>query len=116
MGLSKKLHMRIQIFLIFFLFIGCNEKPDKIITPKKTNDLQWLLTGLPDDHTKENIIAKLYGFQFENIGGCVVSKQLRDSINLINKKTNDSLTRKFGKYWRRDFQDCIEYIDKKIIR
>ncbi len=106
--------MRIILFFILFLFVSCSEKSGKIVTPKKTGDLKWFLTGLPDDHTKENIIAKLYGFQYENIGGCVISKGLRDSINLINKKTNDSLIKKFGKHWRRDFQDCIEYIDRKI--
>lgn len=116
MSLTKKIQMRILILLFICLFIACNINHYEINAPKKSNELKWLLSGLPDDHTKENIIAKLYGFQFEDVGGCVVSKQLRDSINLINKKTNDSLTRKFGKYWRRDFQDCIEYIDKKIIR
>ncbi len=114
MALSRKLDMRIDIFLILCLFAGCSEKPDKIITTKKTDGLKWLLTGLPDDHTKEIIIAKLYGIQFEDIGGCVVSRELRNSINLINKKTNDSLIQKFGKHWRRDFQDCMKYIDKKI--
>ena len=109
--------MRILIFLLFCLFVACHVKQDKIQTSQasqKRNELKWLLTGLPDDHTKENIIANLYGFQFEDVGGCVVSKEVRDSINLINKKKNDSLIKKFGKHWRRDFQDCIEYIDKKI--
>lgn len=70
---------------------------------------------MPGDHLKENTTAKLYGFQFEDISGCVVSRALRDSINLINKK-NDRLIQKFGKHWRRDFQDCMDYINKKINR
>jgi hypothetical protein len=78
--------------------------------------LKWLLTGLPDDLSRENGIAKFYGFQFEALGGCVASKNLRDSINLVNKKTNDSLTKKFGKYWRRDFEECIAFIDRKTNR
>lgn len=108
--------MKIHLFLILCLFLTCNNDQEKIVEQKKNNDLKWLLTGLPDDHTKENAIAKFYGFQFEDIGGCVVSKKLRDSINLINKKTNDNLTKKFGKYWRRDFEACIEFVERKTSR
>ncbi len=113
MGLTKNIKMRIQILLLLCLFVTCNVKQYKIYAPKKNSSLKWLLTGLPDDHTKENIVAKLYGFQFEDIGGCVVSKELRDSINLINKKTNDSLLKKFGKHWKRDFEACVTFIERK---
>jgi hypothetical protein len=43
-------------------------------------------------------------------------KNLQMKIYLLNKKTNDSLTEKFGKYWRRDFQLCIEFVERKTNR
>jgi hypothetical protein len=110
----KKLQMRIYILVIIFIFANCNKINQEIpLTTKNTNELKWLLTGLPNDHSKENFVAKLYGFQFEDVGGCVVSEKLRDSINLINRKTNDSLRKKFGKYWRINFEAWVKYVERK---
>ena len=92
--------MRIYILLLLCTFTNCNNVNQQTASsPTNKNELKWLLAGgVPDYHTKENAIAKFYGFQFEAVGGCVVSKQFRDSINIINRKTNDSLTKKFGKH------------------
>jgi hypothetical protein len=105
------------MLLILCIFTNCNNINQEMAkVPTNKNELKWLLTGLPADLSRENGIAQFYGFQFEAVGGCVVSKSLRDSINLINKKANDSLTEKFGKYWRRDFESCIEFVERKTNR
>ncbi len=103
----------IALFIILFL-TSCMAKEKKLIAPKKNNELNWLLSGLPDDHTNENLIAKLYGFQFVDMGGCVVSKKLRDSIRMENKKLSEMLTNKFGKNWRIDFDKRVAYVNERI--
>ncbi len=103
------------ITLSFILFLAsCTAKENKIIEAKKKNDLTWLITGLPDNHTNENIVAKLYGFQFASFGGCVVSNQLRDSIRNENEKLNKLLSRKFGKNWRVNFDKRVQYVNETI--
>ena len=73
-----------------------SSKQINIIYIQKKIKLKWLLTGLPDDTRTKNIVAKMYGFQYYPVGGCVVSKKLRDSVNLVNKTTNEILVKKFG--------------------
>jgi hypothetical protein len=108
--------MKIQVFLLFYLLASCKDNLEKNNLSEKNNELKWLLTGLPDNHTKENCIALFYGFQSEDVGGCVISKKLRDSINVINRKTNDSLIKRFGKHWRSNFETCVEFVERKTTR
>lgn len=101
--------------LFLFLFNLCFNSTQKstIYIPKEMK-LKWLLKGLPDDNRAKNIIANMYGFEYLNVGGCVVSKKLNDSINVVNKATNEILVKKFGKNWRWKFEERVEYIEQKI--
>lgn len=74
----------------------------------------WLLTGLPDENKARNAIANMYGFQYRFVGGCVVTKQVRDSINILNKATNEILIKKFGRNWRKNFEERVEYLENRI--
>ena len=56
----------------------------------------------------------MYGFQYYPVGGCVVSKKLRDSVNLVNKTTNEILVKKFGLNWRWKFDKRVKYIEEKM--
>ena len=91
-----------------------SSKQINIIYKQKKIKLKWLLTGLPDDTRTKNIVAKMYGFQYYPVGGCVVSKKLRDSVNLVNKTTNEILVKKFGLNWRWKFDKRVKYIEEKM--
>ena len=56
----------------------------------------------------------MYGFQYYPVRGCVVSKKLRDSVNLVNKTTNEILVKKFGLNWRWKFDYRVEEIEEKM--
>jgi hypothetical protein len=105
--------MRIIIPLLVIVIASCQHKkePDKT---KSTSELKWLLTGLPDELIAENIVAKMYGFQFLSFGGCVVSNQLRDSIKKENQVVKILLSKKYSKNWRNDFDKRVEYVDSII--
>ena len=100
------------ILVLFFLNTSLSSKQINTIYIQK--ELKWLLIGLPDDNRAKNILAKMYGFQYYPVGGCVVSKKLRDSVNLVNKTTNEILVKKFGINWRWKFDDIVEYIEEKM--
>ena len=102
------------IQLTFLFNTGFNNKQKSNIYSQKEIKLKWLLTGLPDDNTAKNIIAKMYGFEYLNVGGCVVSKKLKDSITIVNKATNSILIKKFGKKSRWEFEERVEYIEQKM--
>ena len=85
------------ILVLFFLNTSLSSKQINTIYIQK--ELKWLLIGLPDDNRAKNILSKMYGFQYYPVGGCVVSKKLRDSVNLVNKTTNEILVKKFGTNW-----------------
>ncbi len=103
-----------SILLLFLFSTGFkhNQKNNSYI-PKEIK-LKWLLTGLPEDNRAKNVLAKMYGFQYYSVGGCVVSKKLRDSVNMVNKVTNEILIKKFGKKWGWRFEERVEYIEQKM--
>jgi hypothetical protein len=106
--------MRIIIPLLAIVIASCQYKKEPSKT-KSTSELKWLLTGLPDELIAENIIAKIYGFQFFSFGGCVVSNQLRDSINKENKKLYLILSKKYSKSWKINFDKRVKYIDSTLL-
>lgn len=105
-----------SIILLFLFCTGFNlNQKSNIYIPKEIK-LKWLLTGLPDDIGGKNVIAKMYGFQYSWVGGCVVSNKLRDSVKMVNKVTNEILMKKFGKNWRWKFEERVEYIEQKLLQ
>jgi hypothetical protein len=106
--------MKIIILLLLIVSTSCENKKE-LVTEKSTNELKWLVTGLPDAHFVENTIAKMYGFQFVPFGGCFVSNQLRDSINKENQIVNTILSTKYGKNWKIDFDKRVTYVDSILL-
>ncbi len=103
-----------SILLLFLFSTGLNDYQKSNTYIPKENKPKWLLTGFPADNRAKNVIAKMYGFQYYSVGGCVVSKKLRDSVNRVNKFTNEMLIKKFGKKWRLKFEERVEYIEQKM--
>lgn len=64
-----------KFILVLFFLTSLRGKQINTIYIQK--ELKWLLTGLPDNNRAKNIVAKMYGFQYYPMGGCVVSKKLR---------------------------------------
>lgn len=80
----------------------------------------WLLIyGLPnfERQNSENVIAQKWGIDFFSIAGCVVSKELEDSVEQQNRKVKPLIEKKFGKDWYKRFDKEVDAefeIEKKV--
>jgi len=59
----------------------------------------------------ETIVGQKWNIDFIGIDNCFVSKELKDSIDALNKKTYDLLSKEYGNDWRerynRDFESTL---------
>jgi hypothetical protein len=102
--------LKILCPLLFILSSSCKNKSVEITRLVKTDTLPAILiSGLGDD-AQENIlnsVAKKFGFRFLRVGGCVVSKNLSDSMRQHNDKMYKMLEAKYGKGFRNRFYDKV---------
>ncbi len=107
--------MRLFILLITILnLFACKDNSQLTEEPIKDTTLKILTYGLPDmnESHARNSIARKYGFSYYAVAGCVVSKELRDSILQENKKGYDILSKKFVKDWRSKFEEEVDTMRK----
>ena len=113
--------MKLPIFLIITVIVlGCRDN-SKLKTDEATKDttLKILTYGLPDmeENHARNSVGKKYGFTYYPVAGCVVPKELLDSIHQENKKVYEILSRKLGQNWRTKFEqevDTMRQLQSKI--
>jgi len=106
---------KILISLLPIFLIGCkqNSQNDKQnVNQVDTNKKLRLLTyGEPPDmerQSAENVIAEKWGIEYFGVAGCVVSKELIDSVNKHNKEVNVLINNKYGKSWQNIFNKEVE--------
>jgi hypothetical protein len=76
--------------------------------------LRILVYGLPNFERKnaEDLVAGKYGFNFYGVAGCIVSQELQDSVEKVNKPIYQAIEKKYGK----DFWDRFEKeVDKEAV-
>jgi hypothetical protein len=95
--------------IIPLLIIGLFSCVDKGQIPLETNipkdtSLKIIVTGLTDLETITQLdsLAKKYAFKYYPLG-CVVTKQLMDSVEKENNITYKILEKRYGKNWRNNF-------------
>ena len=61
-------------------------------------------------------VAKKYGIVYKSVAGCIVSKELVDSVQKHNDEVYHQLEKKYGPGWKASFEkqiDSLERIEKK---
>jgi hypothetical protein len=84
------------------------------------NDHDSLMTiqtfGMPsfdEDHSPRDIIARKWGFRYDHVADCVVSKQLSASIDAHNNEVNCILIKMYGPDWEKKFEEQVKSEYKK---
>jgi hypothetical protein len=54
------------------------------------------------------IIAEKWGIEFVSVAGCIVNKDLMDSIKHVNEKSYKLIEAKYGKSWEDRFESEVE--------
>ncbi|SHF98423.1 hypothetical protein [Chryseobacterium sp. OV279] len=115
----RKIRMNYLLIVLTILIQSCNEQEKKVDALKTENDYTLLMYGLPDmeRQNSRNIIAEKWAIKFKSVAGCVVSKELVDSVKTINDRVNKNIEKKYGKNWNAQFEKEIgeEYEKEKQI-
>lgn len=107
----KQLKAIYLLMILTVLIQSCNKQNrEKIIVDKKqdtTDTIFTLLTyGFMDrERQKANdIIAKTWGIRFYAVAGCLVTKDLIDSVKTNNDHVNKLIEKKYGANWQEKFE------------
>ncbi len=107
--------LRFVLPIVILLFYSCNNNRQKLTqkTDSKDTSLKIISTGLPSIEaiTQLNTLSKKYGFKYYPVG-CVVTKQLMDSIQRENNLTYKILEDRFGRGWRNNFNSQYAKINQ----
>lgn len=106
----------------FYLFISlsficslfsCSLKTEsdlktEVFKSKKNKFPDFLLYGelapLNYIDVRDTLLTKKFGFTLKRIDGCEVTKELVDSIEIYNRKTNSIIEKKSGRNWKENFE------------
>lgn len=76
-----------------------------------TFEFRILTSGLPPDpkYVKAlSVVEKKWGIQYYPVAGCIVSKELEDSMNRWNNVAEKRIEAKYGKDWWKTFHKEVE--------
>lgn len=62
-------------------------------------EFRWLTYGEPGNEVVKNFVASKWGIEFYPVAGCVVTRELKDSVAQQNKKVEPRLIKKYGNDW-----------------
>ena len=108
------------LFVLSFIVFSCKQKfqnglaisyaSTAILAHIYHAELKILVHGLPENNYTKlyNRVSAKYGVMSYQIGGCVISRKLRDSVCVENQKVYKILDKKFGKGWHQKFNAAIE--------
>jgi len=104
---------RIFALGLFLAFLACsNENSGQTsISPvnKKDSLLRVLTYGLSPWRGAADVwIAKQYGFCYYPVSGCIVTKELKDSIDNENEKVYQVLARQYGPGWKQAYTRKVD--------
>lgn len=101
------------LFTLLVLFaLSCkNQSANKQNNSKTADTTLTLLTyGEPyrERDRAEDVVAKKYGFKILAVAGCVVSEDLIDSVDRVNKRVNKLLDQRLGPNWRPGYEKEVD--------
>lgn len=105
-----------RLFVVGLVLIisACkNERHEKasITAINKKDSLQRVLTyGISQlsGGAAEVFVAKQYGFCYYPVTGCVLTKELLDSIDKENKKVYQTLAEEYGTNWKQQYTQKVD--------
>ncbi|KFF21985.1 hypothetical protein [Chryseobacterium sp. JM1] len=115
----KLIKITYLLIILSILIQSCSEQGKKGNPLKTENDYTLLMYGLPnmEKQNSRNVIAEKWEIKFESVAGCVVTKELTDSVKTINDRVGKNIEKKYGKNWKTEFEKEIqeEYAREKQI-
>lgn len=110
---------------ILFLFISicltlfCNAQDSTASKNSKVDNFTLFTSGLPDmqQRNARDVVSKKWEIKFLLVAGCMVPKELRDSIRKHNLTVNKNIEEKYGTGWRDTFEKevAIEFDKQQIV-
>ncbi len=113
--IEKNMLRQLSVGLIFFFIVCCKNKTLPIDKVKAADTSLKILTyGLANIEQQRamNTLAKKYSFHYYSVAGCIVSKQLLDSVDKENDKVYNILKERYGKDWRLTFATEVDTMQK----
>jgi hypothetical protein len=111
--------------IIFFLIILngttllCYAQDTTAAKNNKTENFTLLTAGLSDmqERNAKDVVAERWSIKFKSVAGCMVTKELRDSMYRNNIIVTKNIEDKYGKSWRNKFEKevKIEFEKQKIV-
>ena len=80
-------------------------------------EFRWLTYGEPGGEEVKNFVANKWGIELYRVAGCVVTRELMDSVAQQNKKVEPRIIKKYGNDWMARFQKDVEaeYLNENIV-
>lgn len=116
--------MQYPKFILFLLIsicltLFCNAQDSTASKNSKVDNFTLLTAGLSDmqERNARDVVAEKWKIKFLPVAGCMVPKELRDSIRKHNLIANKNIEAKYGKDWRDKFEKevVIEFKKQQIV-
>lgn len=104
---SSKLILFILAIAIFYPQSGSAQQKRIPISAYDKNTILTYGLGSYQRQNAERIIAPKWGIKFVQVAGCVVTQAITDSIDVHNKVVYRNMEKKYGKDWKKQFDDEI---------
>jgi hypothetical protein len=100
------------IFFLWLIVLGILLQMNNCFAQTKTinQKLRLLVYGLPDfkRQNAENVTAQKWGIEFYSVAGCLVTKELVDSVEKHNNTVKPLIIKKYGKDWSDKFDKEVD--------
>lgn len=85
----------------------------------QTAPFRWLYCGesSPSHDIIFNFVGEKWNIDFISVAGCVITKELQDSVNLHNDQIASLMVGKYGNNWRKDFDESLmeEFNNESVV-
>ncbi len=111
--LTRKFIIIPAVILLMALVGSCRRKlqsQDEPFVWSQKVPLTYLSYGFPKDMRTQNVrsvLSKKWALTDKSVAGCLVSRQLKDSVDHHNRKVKDAMNARFGKNWEKQYK--IDY-------
>lgn len=105
---------------IFLLLLSCNNTNSATAETSSTHNkdsLHRVLTygiSQPGSSTAAVLVAKQYGFYYYPVTGCVITKQLIDSINKENDNVYRAIAKEYGENWQEGYTNKTDSLSRLL--
>jgi hypothetical protein len=108
-----------KLFLAFIIVCACHFAQGQSSDMLFNNDTSLLtiqtygMPSMPKDEQARRIVACKWGFRYDHVADCVVSKELSEKVATHNNEVLSILTKKYGSDWEKNFEEEVKSEYKK---